>query len=79
MKRKPNWKLMSDKDRAKFKAKHPAVALLVQPSSKGGRARSKKPMFMSVKESKTRVKEARIPRDQWTRTAPNKEMGRVVL
>lgn len=73
MKRKPNWKLMSPKDKEKYRAKHPKMA------AKRGRARSKKPLFMSVKESKTRVKEARIPRDQWTRTTPNKEMGRVVL
>lgn len=77
MKKKPNWKLMSPKDKTKYRAKHPVVR-----KPKAGRKRSKKPLVggLTIRESKALVKKARIPRSEWVRPEkPNQEKQRIAL
>jgi hypothetical protein len=66
---------MSEKDKAKYVAKHG-----VRKNFGQSRPRSKAPTFMSTKESKRLVKAARIPRSEWKRPEkPNNEKQRIVL
>jgi ribosomal protein L2 len=55
MKRKPNWKLMSEKDKKRYRDKYGTRT----PAA--GRKRSQKPMFMTAAESRELLKKAKLP------------------
>ena len=72
MKKKPNWKLMSNKDKARYRAKHGTASY----SAFGGRPRSKKNHFNESKEETlARLKASRMPKPKLTQKERRKLAG----
>ena len=89
MKKKPNWKLMSAKDKAKFLAKNGVKTIEMVTNIKLKECQqifySKLPKVAKKKTKEWRnnrelLKKARIPRSEWVRpVAKNPERSRVML